>query len=85
MLSACTHPYVKDKVLKSFCDPNGNCSYYDYYYGTPLPECLLNYTRGLPSDIKSYLQETDRAGCDGKEAVVCLLITPFKAEACINA
>ena len=90
MFSACTHPYVKDKVLKSFCDPNGvytkNWSYYDcIWYGTPLPECLLNYTL-IPFwyQIVPPGNRYTRAGCDGKEAVVCLLITPLKAAARIN-
>ena len=88
MFSACTHPYVKDKVLKSFCDPNGilRIEVTIIVFGMGL-HCLnvCWIIHGFSSDIKLYLQETGRAGCDGKEAVVCQLIIPLKAGACSNA
>ena len=87
MFSACTHPYVKDKVLKSFSDPNGilriEVTMIVFGMGLHCLNVCWIIQWGFPSDIKLYLQETGRAGCDGKEAVVCQLIIPLKAGACI--
>ena len=76
MFSACTHPDMKDEVLKSFCNPNGILrivvATIAFGMGLDCPNVSRIIHWGPPSDVGSYLQETGRAGRDGKKAVVTL-------------
>ena len=64
MFSACTHPDVKDEVLKSFCNPNGILrivvATIAFGMGLECPNVSRIIHWGPPSDVESYLQETGR-------------------------
>ena len=76
MFTACTTPKVKECIIRSFTD-----------YTSPLRVVIATVTFGMgldcsdirrvihwgpPTDVDSYIQETGRAGRDGKQATALL-------------
>ena len=76
MFSACTHPKVKDSILRSFSIPNSNLrvviATVAFGMGLDCPNIRHVLHWGPPEDIELYLQETGRAGRDGNPASAIL-------------
>ncbi len=70
LFTACTHPDVKDTILSLYQDPE-SClrvviATVAFGMGLDCPNVRRIIHWGVPSDVESYLQETGRAGRDGK-------------------
>ena len=76
MFTACTHPHVKEIILKQFRNPS-SClrimiATIAFGMGLDCPNVRRIIHWGLPPDIESYLQESGRAGRDGAPATATL-------------
>ena len=76
MFTACTHPPVKDAILKNFCDPNGPLrivvATIAFGMGLDCPNVRRIIHWGASNDIEAYMQETGKAGRDGLPASAIL-------------
>lgn len=76
MFTACTHPNVKDAILKQFHN-QGSClrviiATTAFGMGLDCPNVRHIIHWGSPPDVESYMQETGRAGRDGASATAKL-------------
>ena len=66
MFTACTHPDVKDAILKSFIDPDSQLRIviatiaFGMRLDCPNVRCIIHW--GPSQDIELYLEETGRDG-----------------------
>ncbi len=76
MFTACTRPAVKERILKSFCEPQSILrvviATVAFGMGVDCPNVHRVIHWGPSSDIELYLQETGRAGRDGLPSVAIL-------------
>ena len=76
MYTACTHPLVKDTILKQFQQPQSALRVivatiaFGMGLDCPNVRCIIHW--GAPEDLETYIQETGRAGRDGLPASVTL-------------
>ena len=72
MFTACTTPDVKECIIKSFVNPDCRLrivvSTVAFGMGLDCPNVYRIIHWGPPSDLESYIQETGRAGRDGRSA-----------------
>ena len=69
MFTACTHPTMKESILYSVPDSDGTLRVIIAFgMGLDCPNIQRVIHWGPSSDIESYLQETGRAGRDGRPA-----------------
>jgi len=76
MFTACTHPDVKSTMLKLLESPD-SClrvviATIAFGMGLDVPNIRNIIHWGAPCDVESYMQETGRAGRDGKPATAVL-------------
>ena len=76
MFTACTHVEVKNSILDSFRDPSSHLrviiATVAFGMGLDCPNVRRIIHWAPPDDVESYLQETGRAGRDGKAASAVL-------------
>ena len=79
MFTACNTPGLKQKILSSFTNRNGQLKIVvatvAFGMGIDSPNVQRIIHWGPPSDLECYIQETGRAGRDGNRAVVELLFS----------
>ena len=79
MFSACTHPSVKDPILRTLPDSNGILrvivATIAFGMGLDCPNIRRVIHWGPSADVESYLQETGRAGRDGLSATAIMYYT----------
>ena len=80
MFSVCTHPPVKDSILKAFVNPEAILrvvvATVAFGMGLDCPNVRRVIHWGASTDIELYLQETGRAGRDGLPAQAILYNVP---------
>ena len=73
----CTHPTVKVKILEQFTSPSSSLhvviATVAFGMGVNCPDVRQIIHWGVPEDTEMYIQESGRAGQDGKLACVLLL------------
>ena len=72
MFTACTHPTVKNIILRQFQQPNSALriliATIAFGMGLDCPNIRRIIHWGCPEDVETYMQETGRAGRDGLPA-----------------
>ena len=72
MFRACTHDDVKKTIVELFCKPSSHLhivvAMIAFGTGLNYPNVRRIIHRDPSEDIESYIQETGRAGRDGKDA-----------------
>lgn len=83
LFTACTHPPVKEKILKNFSDKAGLLQVViatvAFGMGLDCPDVRRIIHWGPSSDIETYLQETGRAGRDGLPSKAVLYVASLRA------
>ena len=77
MFSSCTDDDVKSQIIQSFSSVSPLrivCATVAFGMGLDCPDVRQVIHLGAPDNIESYIQETGRAGRDGKPALATLLI-----------
>ena len=77
MYTKCTHPQVKEDIIKSFCSVNGTTrviiATIAFAMGLDCPDVREVIHWGPSSDVESFIQETGRCGRDGLLSMSLLL------------
>ena len=76
MYTHCTHPTVKEKLLRQFTSPS--ClriviATIAFGMGIDCPDVRQIVHWGIPEDPETYVQESGRAGRDGKLSCVVII------------
>lgn len=83
MFTACTVPEVKESILESFKETRGNLcvviATIAFGMGLDCPNVKRVIHWGPSSDIEQYVQESERAGRDGKQSIAALYVTDLQA------
>ena len=78
MYTRCTHPEVKEDIIKSFCAVDGTIrvviATIAFGMGLDCPYVRQVIHWGPSSNIESFIQETGRSGCDGELSSSLLLL-----------
>ena len=76
MFTSCTHPDVKKQILEQFCKTHSRLrvvvATIAFGMGLDCPDVRRVMHWGPSEDIELYLQETGRAGRDGKRSIATL-------------
>ena len=80
MYHGTTHPDVQQKVVKDFENPEGQIrllfATIAFGMGVDVKSVHTIIHMGVPSDIDDYLQESGRAGRDGRQSVSVIITYP---------
>ena len=76
MFTSCTHPDVKSEIIRCFNDANTKfcvvIATIAFGMGMDCPNIRYVIHWGSSTDVEMYLQETGRAGRDGKQLIAIL-------------